>query len=133
MYIGCSPDDARTRRPVSAFFPIQGERRVDEPCATSGSRSIPIGVASGVLVIAASAFGSAADRVVRFADQEAAIEVALEVNGVGATTRCGAGCTVHGAGTPAPVMTWIHAGAHVYPRGTSERIVSFFRDRSRAP
>ncbi len=75
----------------------------------------------------------AADRVVSFADQEAAIEVALEVNGVGATTPCGAGCTVHGAGTPAPVMTWIHAGAHVYPRGTSERIVSFFRDRSRAP
>ena len=75
----------------------------------------------------------AADRVVRFADQKAAIEVALEVNGVGATTPCGAGCTVHGAGTPAPVMTWIHAGAHVYPRGTSERIVSFFRDRSRAP
>ena len=75
----------------------------------------------------------AADRVVSFADQEAAIEVALEVNGVAATTRCGAGCTVHGAGTSAPVMTWVHAGAHVYPRGTSERIVSFFRDRSGAP
>ena len=71
------------------------------------------------------------DRVVAFSDQEAAIAVATEVNGVDATTRCGAGCTVYGAGTAAPVMTWIHAGAHVYPRGTSERIVSFFREQSR--
>ena len=71
------------------------------------------------------------DRVVRFADQEAAIAVAIEVNSVDATTRCGAGCTVHGADTAAPVMTWIHAGAHVYPRGTSQRIVSFFREHSR--
>ena len=72
------------------------------------------------------------DRVVRFADQEAAIAVALEVNGVDAATSCGAGCTLYGAGTSAPVMTWVHAGAHVYPRGTSERIVAFFRERSRA-
>jgi len=73
------------------------------------------------------------DQVVRFADQEAAIEVAIEVNGVRATTMgCGDGCTVYGPETPVPVMTWIHAGAHVYPRGTSERIVSFFRDHSRA-
>ena len=71
------------------------------------------------------------DRVVRFADQEAAIAVAIEVNGVDATTGCGAGCTVYGAGTAAPVMTWIHAGAHVYPRGTSQRIVSFLREQSR--
>ena len=71
------------------------------------------------------------DRVVRFADQQAAIAVAIQVNGVDETTRCGAGCTVYGAGTAAPVMTWIHAGAHVYPRGTSERIVSFLRRQSR--
>ena len=70
------------------------------------------------------------DRVVRFADQEAAIAVALEVNGVDAPASCGAGCTVYGAGTAAPVMTWIHGGAHVYPRGTSERIVAFFRERT---
>ena len=73
------------------------------------------------------------DRVVAFADQEAAIAVALEVNGAGAATQCGAGCTLYGAGTTTPVMTWIHAGAHVYPRGTSERIVSFFRDHPRTP
>ena len=71
------------------------------------------------------------DRVVGFADQEAAIAVAVEVNGARAAEQCGAGCTVYGAGTAAPVMTWIHAGAHVYPRGTSERIVSFFREHAR--
>ena len=74
----------------------------------------------------------ARDLVVRFSDQEAAIAVAIEVNGVDATTDCGAGCTVYGADTDAPVMTWIHDGAHVYPRGTSERIVAFFRGHSRA-
>ncbi len=72
------------------------------------------------------------DGVVGFSDQEAAIAIAIEVNGGSSTTRCGAGCTVYGASTPVPVMTWIHAGAHVYPRETSERIVSFFRDQSRA-
>lgn len=73
------------------------------------------------------------DRQVSFADQEAAIEVAIEVNGVGAsTTSCGDGCALYGStGTVAPVMTWIHSGGHVYPRGTSERIVSFFHDHSR--
>ena len=68
---------------------------------------------------------------VSFADQEAAIAVAVEVNGARTAAQCGAGCTVYGAGTAAPVMTWIHAGAHVYPRGTSERIISFFREHSR--
>ena len=70
------------------------------------------------------------DRVVSFEDQEAAIAVAIKVNGVDETTSCGAGCTVYGAGTAAPVMTWIHPGAHVYPRETTRRIVSFFREQS---
>lgn len=73
------------------------------------------------------------DRVVSFADQEAAIAVAVEVNGAHAAAQCGAGCTVYGAGTAAPVMTWIHAGAHVYPRGTSARIIDFFREHARTP
>ena len=73
------------------------------------------------------------DRVVSFSDQLAAIEIAKKVNGVGANTRdCGEGCTAYGVDTAATVMTWIHPGAHTYPRGTSERIVSFFRDHSRA-
>ena len=28
-------------------------------------------------------------------------------------------------------MTWIHPGPHIYPRGTSERIVAFLREHSR--
>ena len=72
------------------------------------------------------------DRVVSFADQQAAIAVAREVNGVAAPTPCGAGCTEFGAGTAAPVMTWIHPGPHIYPRGTSERIVAFLREHSGA-
>ena len=75
--------------------------------------------------------GGTRDRVVRFEDQEAAIAVAIDVNGADAATPCGPGCTLYGAGTAAPVMTWIHAGAHVYPRGTSELIVAFFRGKSR--
>ena len=72
------------------------------------------------------------DRVVAFADQEAAIAVALDVNDADAPSPCGPGCTVFGADTDAPVMTWIHPGAHIYPRGTSQRIVAFFREHSRA-
>ncbi len=71
------------------------------------------------------------DRVVSFADQQAAIAVALEVNGVAEPAPCGAGCTEFGAGTAAPVRTWIHPGPHIYPRGTSERIVAFLREHSR--
>lgn len=71
------------------------------------------------------------DRVIDFSAQGAAIEVAIAVNGVAdTTTSCGEGCTIHGSDTSAPVMAWIHGGAHTYPRGTSERIVSFFRGES---
>ena len=80
--------------------------------------------------------GGERDRVVHFADQQAAIAIALAVNDVNDAaepTSCGAGCTLHGAGTAAPVMTWIHGGAHIYPRGTSQRIVSFLREHSRTP
>jgi len=73
------------------------------------------------------------DPQVTFADQQAAMSIAIGVNGVrDKTTRCGDGCTMYGAGTAAPVMTWIHPGGHVYPRDTSQRIASFFRNHSRA-
>jgi polyhydroxybutyrate depolymerase len=73
------------------------------------------------------------DPQVTIADQKAAISIAIGVNGVrDKTTRCGDGCVIWGAGTTAPVMAWIHAGGHVYPRDTSHRIASFFRDHSRA-
>jgi polyhydroxybutyrate depolymerase len=72
------------------------------------------------------------DRQVTFEDQESAIASAVDANGVGASTvPCGDGCTLYGPDAAAPVMTWIHPGGHVYPRETSDRIVSFFRDHSR--
>jgi len=68
------------------------------------------------------------DRVVKFSDQEVAIAIAIAVNGVGATTTgCGDGCVIHGSGTTASVMVWAHPGGHVYPRGTTDRMVAFFR------
>ena len=74
------------------------------------------------------------DRQVTFEDQEAAIASAVDANGVGASTvPCGDGCTLYGSDAAAPVMAWIHPGGHVYPRETSERIVSFFRDHPRTP
>ena len=72
------------------------------------------------------------DRQVDFADQQAAIEVAVAVNGVGAqATPCGDGCTIYGPETPAPVMTMIHSGGHTYPRETSGQIVTFFQEHTR--
>ena len=74
----------------------------------------------------------ARDAQVAFVDQKAAIATAVRVNGVGDQMKpCGAGCTLYGSDTPAPVMAWIHPGGHEYPRGTSERIVSFFHDHAR--
>jgi len=73
------------------------------------------------------------DRQVSFSDQVATIEIAVAVNGVGTTTTpCGDGCTSYGpSDTATPVRAWIHSGGHVYPRETSERIVSFFKNHSR--
>ncbi len=68
------------------------------------------------------------DLVVDYAAQVAAIEIAVEVNGVGAqASSCGTGCTLYGGHTSTPVMSWIHPGAHVWPEETSARIVSFLR------
>jgi polyhydroxybutyrate depolymerase len=68
------------------------------------------------------------DPQIRFAEQRVAFETAIKVNGVeGDGERCGEGCTLYGAKTPAPVMTWIHKGGHVYPSDTSDRIAVFFR------
>lgn len=63
------------------------------------------------------------------------VEAAWRVDGVtGAGEPCGEGCTIYGAASPTPVMTWVHPGGHQYPDGTSERIAAFFRDHpSSAP
>ena len=80
-------------------------------------------VAKPVFVIAGDR-----DRVVQFEDQQKAFELAIDVNNVrDESMECGNGCTLYGAATGAPVMVWVHHGAHVYPRGASEGIAAFFR------
>jgi hypothetical protein len=75
--------------------------------------------------------GGTRDPQVRFEDQKAAFQLATQVNGVAReTSRCGGGCTVYGAQTTTPVMVWVHDGGHEYPRGTSERIASFFHQHT---
>ena len=72
------------------------------------------------------------DTIIPFARQQTAIETAKHVNGVtGRGASCGDGCTIYGASGSHPLMTWIHAGAHEYPAGASQRIADFFRDHSR--
>jgi polyhydroxybutyrate depolymerase len=69
------------------------------------------------------------DRQIPFADQEKTIEAARQVDrATDAGKPCGNGCTLYGAGGAAPVMAWIHPGAHEYPSGTSDRITQFFRE-----
>ena len=70
-----------------------------------------------------------------FAARKDDVDAARRVDGViGAGEPCGEGCTIYGAASPTPVMTWVHPGGHQYPDGTSERIASFFRDHpSSAP
>lgn len=73
--------------------------------------------------------GGTADPQVVIDDQRRAIQAAIETNKVGdAQERCGTECTLHGPQSPTPVMTWIHRGGHIYPRGVSERIAMFFVD-----
>ena len=72
--------------------------------------------------------GGARDAQVAFPDQRAAMGIAVRLNGVdGKTKPCGDGCTLYGAGTAAPVMTWIHQGGHEYPRPTSAKIAEFLQ------
>ena len=75
--------------------------------------------------------GGTRDPQVLFTDQKAAFETAIRVNDVRSETKsCGSGCTIFGASTAAPVITWIHQGGHEYPRGTSERISAFFHEHT---
>ena len=70
-----------------------------------------------------------ADPQILFVDQQAAIAEAIRANQVAGTgTSCGNECTLYGAGSAAPVMTWIHPGGHTYPNSTSDRIAAFFRE-----
>ncbi len=72
------------------------------------------------------------DRVVDYRDQLAAIETAVEVNGVADQPRsCGDGCTLYGPQSGASVMAWVYPAAHVWPMSTSERIAEFFRGHAK--
>jgi polyhydroxybutyrate depolymerase len=76
----------------------------------------------------------ARDTTAAFADQQEAIKIASQVNGVAdKLAPCGEGCTIYGGATASPVMAWIHSGGHEYPPTTAERIVKFFREHPRKP
>lgn len=60
------------------------------------------------------AVGGERDPQISIGDQRAAIRAAMAANG-----------------DRAEVVTWIHAGGHSYPRGTSERIAGFFQNHPR--
>jgi polyhydroxybutyrate depolymerase len=67
-----------------------------------------------------------------YMDARAAIVTAVAINGVrNSAMRCGNGCMVYGRGTPASVLTYVHQGGHEYPRGTAERIASFFAEHQK--
>ena len=67
-----------------------------------------------------------------FTDQEATVRISVAVNGSAAPEgRCGAGCTIAGAGTPAPVMSLVHSEGHVFPQQISPLIAAFFREHAR--
>ncbi len=73
--------------------------------------------------------GGQQDRTNAFALQVQSIELAKRVNGVeGKGESCGHDCVLY-SGKGAPVMTMIHPGGHIYPEGTSELIVKFFKQQ----
>jgi polyhydroxybutyrate depolymerase len=67
------------------------------------------------------------------AERQAAMMMAVAVNGIGgeAQRSCGQGCTIQGASSPVPVMTWVFPGAHEYLPEISSRVVTFFKQHSR--
>ena len=74
------------------------------------------------------------DRTVPYKEQVQAIRVARALNGTSEVNQsCGEGCTMYPSSKGAPVVTYIHDGGHVYPPGTSEMIVRFFKNYSLAP
>lgn len=73
--------------------------------------------------------GGQQDRTNAFALQVQSIELAKKVNRVaGKGESCGHDCVLY-SGKGAPVMTMIHNGGHIYPEGTSELIVKFFKQQ----
>jgi polyhydroxybutyrate depolymerase len=107
---------AERRGPFAAFAIVSGRARSVRP-----QQPRPV-------------FHIAGEQDEAFVDQQATVAISVEVNGVGsAAGRCGNGCTVYGAETPAPVKSLVHSAGHEYPQEISPLIASFFRDHPRTP
>ena len=73
-------------------------------------------------------YGGRNDRLARFDNQQAAIDVTLEVNGCEkkAVAR-GDSCSLFNSTLEAPVMTFIHDGGHTFLPEIRSLIVEFFK------
>jgi polyhydroxybutyrate depolymerase len=68
------------------------------------------------------------DTVVPFKEQLQSIKTARDLNGSNEKgTPCGENCMTYSSSKGAPVVTYIHAGGHVYPPNASAMIVNFFK------
>jgi polyhydroxybutyrate depolymerase len=77
-------------------------------------------------------YGGRNDRVVRFSNQQAAIDRALDVNGCEKEgTAYGDKCTLFHSTREAPVMTFIHDGGHAFVPAVKSLIVQFFKNHPR--
>ena len=77
-------------------------------------------------------YGGRSDHLVRFANQEAAIDAAREVNRCeNKGVPCGNQCTRFNSTRQAPVMTFIHDGGHTFIPEVKPLIVEFFKNHPR--
>jgi polyhydroxybutyrate depolymerase len=73
-------------------------------------------------------YGGKADRLAKFAKQEATIEQIRKFNGCAAQgVSCGTECTLYNSSKGAPVGTFIHPFGHLYPPQVTPLIVKFFQ------
>lgn len=71
------------------------------------------------------------DELVKFAWQEETIRGLRRLNGTGEGTSWAPNCTLYASERGTPVVTFIHEGAHGFPREASPLIVRFFREHRR--
>jgi len=103
----------------AAFAPVAG--RIHASVHLSGPKPL--------LQIAGTQDGN-----IPFGEQKAAMEAARRENSAtGPGQPCGSGCVLFTSTKGAPVMTVIHGGGHIYPEGTSQMIVRFFKEHTLQP
>jgi len=70
------------------------------------------------------------DNLVKYEWQTSTIDFVRELNGCGEGEPCGKYCTRYPSKVDAPLVTYIHPGAHGFPRGPEavDAIVKFFRE-----